>query len=293
MNGSSASPMQPARRLDRVNAAQQVMDDLKNQILSGQISRGTKLRTEKQLAEDYGVSGPTIREAIRGLSTACLVEVRHGSGAFVTADADQLIGVSLGSMIQLRQVSVSQVLGVLAALNAYAAELAATNATSDDLAVMRETLKKVEQGTSSEEILGEMGKFMGTLAHSSGNPLLETLCNFLTSLHFGLAVDLSKGEPFETPQKTAGRLTKVRRRLLDAIAAKDVEGARSAARDYHARALKIITALPRADTTLISDPALSKALTSLLQRNDRGDAIRQSADITSELSIADASQISH
>lgn len=255
----------PSKRLDRVNAAEQVMDDLKNQILTGQIPRGTKLPSEKQLAEHYGVSGPTIREAFRGLSTACLIEVKHGSGAYVTANADQLIGLSLGSMIQLQRIGVSHVLGVLGALNGYAAALAATNATSDDIAAMREALKEIEQGTTVGEISSGLTKFIGLLAESSGNPLLATLCKFLSSLQLGLAENLA-GEALETWRKTAGRLTKERRRLIDAIATRDVEGARVAAQAYHARALKVITELPNASATLISDPGLSTALGTLLQR---------------------------
>jgi GntR family transcriptional repressor for pyruvate dehydrogenase complex len=87
MQTPTSAPWQPTRQLTRGNAADQILEDLRGRILGGQLTRGTRLPTAKQLAEGYGVSGPTIREAIRGLTTAQLVEVRHGSGAYVTADA--------------------------------------------------------------------------------------------------------------------------------------------------------------------------------------------------------------
>jgi len=84
--------MATTKRSVRGNAAEHVHGDLRDAILSGQFAKGSRLPTEKQLAESYGVSGPTVREAIRGLTTARLIEVRHGSGAYVTADSDQTPG---------------------------------------------------------------------------------------------------------------------------------------------------------------------------------------------------------
>src|SRR5258707_12847644 len=89
----------PERRLERGNAAEQILESLRAQILGGRLRRGAKLPTEKQLAGSFGVSGATVREAIRGLVTMGLIEVRHGSGAYVTGDIDRLVGQPLRSII--------------------------------------------------------------------------------------------------------------------------------------------------------------------------------------------------
>ncbi|OLE19869.1 MAG: hypothetical protein AUG50_02320 [Betaproteobacteria bacterium 13_1_20CM_3_63_8] len=66
----------------RNGIGQQIVDDLRNQILEGALARGAKLPTERELAEGYGVSGPTVREAIKALKAMRLVEVHHGSPTF-------------------------------------------------------------------------------------------------------------------------------------------------------------------------------------------------------------------
>jgi GntR family transcriptional regulator, transcriptional repressor for pyruvate dehydrogenase complex len=264
MRKASISSWQPSKRLDRGNAAEQILDDLRGNILSGVLPRGAKLPTEKQLAEAYDVSGATIREAIRGLTTAQLVEVRHGSGAYVTADADQLIAMSLRSMIQMEGVSISEVLGVLSALNGYAAELAAVKARKEDLAAMQDALDQVDHGTDIATISDGLARFVDALANASGNALLAVLCRFLASIQFALARQLT-GKSFEAWRKTTRRLAKDRQRLVDAIAARDPESARAAARVYHERALKLIAALPGEGDAMLTDPALSTFLSSLLQ----------------------------
>jgi GntR family transcriptional repressor for pyruvate dehydrogenase complex len=187
MSDATGPDWQPSKRLERGNAAEQILEDLRDRILSGQLPRGTKLPTEKQLAEGYGVSGATVREAVRGLVTAQLIEVRHGSGAYVTAQTDQLIAASLSSMIQIERIGVPQVLGVLGALISYAAELAAKHATAEDIEAMRQALRQIQDGDSAEGISGAVSAFVGEIGQASGNPLLAALCRFFTSLQIGAA----------------------------------------------------------------------------------------------------------
>ncbi len=70
-------------RPDREAKYQQVADRLRGAIQSGELRPGEALPTEKQLAERYGVSRPTIRAALGLLRTEGLIDARQGSGAFV------------------------------------------------------------------------------------------------------------------------------------------------------------------------------------------------------------------
>ncbi|QCP49832.1 FadR family transcriptional regulator [Trinickia violacea] len=264
MPESPFAAWQPSKRLDRGNAAEQILEDLREQILSGQLARGAKLPTEKQLAQAYGVSGPTIREAIRGLTTACLVEVRHGSGAYVTAEVDQLIAVSLRSMIQMERVGIRQVLDVLGALVEHAAGLAAKQASEEDINAMQEILESIAQAKEASQISVSLMQFVEALGNASGNPLVAALCRFLFGVQIGLATQLL-GTSFAPLRKAAGKLAKDRQAVVDAIATRDPEAARSAARTYHERALKTILALPNAEAAF--EPSRELAiLASLLQQ---------------------------
>ncbi|MES2184617.1 MAG: GntR family transcriptional regulator [Pseudomonadota bacterium] len=256
---------QPSRKIERGNAAEQIFDDLKGHIVSGRVARGAKLPTEKQLADDYNVSGATVREAIRGLTTARLVEVRHGSGSYVTAKTDELVAISLHSMIQMERIGVADILGVLGMMNAHAAELAASRAGAKDIERMQRALDATASGTSAMEISEALAEFLTALVEASGNPLLATLSRMLIRIHIGLARELS-GMSFESWQKTTARLAKDRQRLLDAIRDKDPVRAYASSRAYHKRSLKVIPELPAAGAAEMNDPALANLLAALLQR---------------------------
>ena len=256
----------PTKSLQRGNAADQIFGDLRDAIVSGQLVRGARLPTEKQLAEQYGVSGPTIREAVRGLTTARLVEVRHGSGAYVTAEADQLLAVSLNAMLRMERVGASELLGVLGALHAYAAQRSALKANDEDIARMQDALTAMDNASTARAIPDALIEFLGVLASASDNPLLAVLCRFLTKVQVDLTNELSGGT-LAGWRKTAQPMAAERQKLVDAIRARDPQAAREAAEAYHLRSIEVIGALPRPKTAPQSDPSLHKLLASLLQRS--------------------------
>ena len=147
------------RTVDRGRIAEQILEDLRERILSGAVPRGARLPTERELAKAYGVSGATVREAIRALATMHMIEVRHGSGTYVTANAEQMIAQSLQSMIQLEKIGVQDILGVLAVLNVYVAELAATRATPEDVNALRSSLHELDRATQAEEVETALRRF--------------------------------------------------------------------------------------------------------------------------------------
>jgi DNA-binding transcriptional regulator YhcF (GntR family) len=69
----------------RPSLVEQVRDSLLGDLTSGKLEPGAKLANENDLAERYGVSRSTIREAVGGLMDAGYLARRHGSGTYVTA----------------------------------------------------------------------------------------------------------------------------------------------------------------------------------------------------------------
>src|SRR6188768_4078926 len=68
---------------DSQNIAKKVYEDLRRQILGGQLAPGERLPGERELAAKYGTNRNTLREAVRRLEQARLVTVRHGQGVTV------------------------------------------------------------------------------------------------------------------------------------------------------------------------------------------------------------------
>jgi len=67
----------------RSTVAQSVAEQLLNEVREKRLAPGTKLPSERRLMEALGVGRSSIREAVNGLATLGVIEVRHGQGAFV------------------------------------------------------------------------------------------------------------------------------------------------------------------------------------------------------------------
>ncbi|MFD4558441.1 FadR/GntR family transcriptional regulator [Streptomyces sp. NPDC058469] len=261
-------PHTPAK-IFRGRVADQIVEDLRAQILGGSLPDGSRLPSERELAAYYDVSGPTVREAVRVLTAMGLVNTRNGSRATVTAQGDTLLAVSIASVVQVEKVGAREVFGLLGVLNAYAAELAAEHASDEEVARLREAAEAVPAAEGVERSAAALEHFFGTLSDLSHNPLLAGLCRFITSMQLGLAVKLSGGESGDWG-KVAGALHTERMRIVAAIASRDPRHAASVVRDYHRQVVERI-ALTRKDdgngTSTASDAGLTEALTAWLRSN--------------------------
>lgn len=250
----------------RANAAEQVLHDLREQIQSGRFPRGAKLPTEKELAQVYGVSSNTVREAIRGLTASHLVEVKHGSGAYVTGHLDEVISRSLRSIIQVGRIGIEDIFNTYGAFNGLAAELAARNATPELVRRLQQAEDAVTVAKSSITRAAAVVDFLDILSHASGNPLLATFCRFLARLQADIFRELSDASPKGKLQMP--NFAEERQALVEAIRKRSPEAARAGARSYEVRALAFLMQLTGIKTTVDKDPVFQRLLTSLLQDRD-------------------------
>jgi len=84
------------KAIEKVSAAEQVVETIKTAIDSGELIAGTKLPPERKLAEDLGVSRPVLREALVSLSAYGLISMRQGEGNFVVDQLPEAIFSLLG-----------------------------------------------------------------------------------------------------------------------------------------------------------------------------------------------------
>jgi DNA-binding FadR family transcriptional regulator len=218
--------------LNRGGAADQILADLRDQILQGMLARGTKLPSERELAQRYQVSAPTIREAIRGLAAVRLVEVRHGTGMYVTAAADLLFTMATSALIQLEKIDLLDILDILEMLYVKTAMLACTHATDEELVSLASALDSVERGNKVDDVANGLKVFLELLADASHNALISTLCKFLVSLVIEMAREDSKGM-IDNWRKIAGKLRSDRRKLVEALQTRNVVQATLMAAKYH------------------------------------------------------------
>lgn len=112
---------------------EQVRDHLLDLIQDGTLAPGEAIGPERKLAEQLGVSRHTVRQALSALEGIGLIQIRHGSGIYVTESAPDDAIIRVSQMVMVREGSVPRVLEVRRSLEPYMARLAAQRRTDEDL----------------------------------------------------------------------------------------------------------------------------------------------------------------
>lgn len=160
-------PLTTARRTGLVD---QVIEQLRRAISGGEWPVGQRIPNETLLVESLGVGRNTVREAVRALSHAGLLEVRQGDGTYVRATSE----VS-GALRRLCGAELRDVLQVRRALEVEGARLAAANHTPDDIAELRALLTRTDDADGTDDFARADAEFHLTVVRASGNPILTEL----------------------------------------------------------------------------------------------------------------------
>lgn len=117
----------------RSNLNDQIAEEIRNKIIEGKLAPGTRLKGEFELADEYGVSRFTIREAMGKLSSMGLVEIKQGIGTFVNEVSPESYMKPLLPMIVLSSNDISIICEVRIPLEDQAVRLFCERATEGDL----------------------------------------------------------------------------------------------------------------------------------------------------------------
>jgi len=246
-----------ANRIGRARVADQIIDELRAQIATGAYPRGSRLPTERELAASFGVSAPTIREALRALSSMGLVEVRHGSGSYVASSYDGILNDSLGMLVQLENVGVEDLVGLLRVLNLYAAELAIEHATEADIARVRAAAEATAHATTLDQVTASISEFLVAFAATAHQTLLDALCGFLVAIVVRLEVTSYRPKSVKFWADWAAETSVYRLEVADALERRDGPALSEAVARFHARIGERIRSVPALRRARFSDPAVT------------------------------------
>jgi GntR family transcriptional regulator, transcriptional repressor for pyruvate dehydrogenase complex len=163
-------------------ASDEVADQLRAHIASEGLRPGDRLGREEDLARHFGVSRPTVREAIRALSSVHILTATKGRGCgiFVAATPEQGIGRSLtaavANLLENDTLSIEELLETRMLLEVPLAGLAAQNAGPDDLAALQAL---ITEAGSAEDVLGLDTRLHRTVARIAGNRLAAALTEWI------------------------------------------------------------------------------------------------------------------
>ncbi|MFE4569549.1 FadR/GntR family transcriptional regulator [Paenibacillus chitinolyticus] len=209
----------------KLTLVEQVADQLQTLIESGQWPVGTRIPPEPELSETLGVSRNTIREAVRAMVHAGLLQTKQGDGTYVCSSS--VLGVVLQKRV--RQSTLAETLEVRQALEREAARLAAKRRTDEDI----DSLKLHLDACVAAEESGDMEAYSGadirlhqavvTAAH---NELFSELYAHMTEALDHSVRSLSGLIPeIELYRRSHAK-------MIDAIIRQDVEEAAEAVHEY-------------------------------------------------------------
>lgn len=199
--------------IERRPVGEQVTDHIRHLILSGELPPGARL-VGKHLAEDLGISRTPVREALHRLAQENLV-VRRETGGF--------------EVRPLSAKEVEEVVGVRAALESYAMELAAQRITPQVLDSLRRNVDdyaQALQGKKTMRLVKLNTAFHETIYEAAGSRVLRGQINDLAEILHRFRVALLS-EP-----EVAARSLKDHRRLLEALSNGDSRAAGRICREH-------------------------------------------------------------
>lgn len=126
--------------IQRKRLSEQVAEQLKEMIISKQYLPNEQLPVESELAKLFGVSRITIRDAIRQLDIMGILDVRQGAGTFVREITPTAYIKTLLPMLSMDNNSLKDIFETRQIIECKSAELAAINATAEDLVKIRRPL---------------------------------------------------------------------------------------------------------------------------------------------------------
>jgi GntR family transcriptional repressor for pyruvate dehydrogenase complex len=216
--------MQSSSRPPRVY--EQIVAQIERAIYEGRFQQGDKLPAERQLAREFHASRVAVREALRSLEHRGLVDVRQGSagGYFIReADAAPLIR-DFQTLFRLGRVSLAQLAEARLLIEPETARLAAERASDSDIKALRAAMEERAEHTAagrSPRLLDI--DFHRLVAEAAKNPVHAVVTHALMDLEVRVVVPRLDFSP-----EDSAAVDGAHRRILEAIAARQSEGARAA-----------------------------------------------------------------
>lgn len=223
------------RRFDSLTSqtlSKRISRELLTRILHGEIAPGHALPSEEDLAAQFDVSRPVVREAVKELAVLGLVESRQGRSTRVTStdDWNQFAPELLAVRSEVGAVDdfLLELLELRRLIETGASALAAARASDDDIARMTTQFELMEANVGDLERFTDADvAFHDALLAATGNHLLTRLIDMIGPiLRFGRMLSLERRADGPVDSQRGHRL------VLEAVRAGDPEAARLAMREH-------------------------------------------------------------
>jgi GntR family transcriptional repressor for pyruvate dehydrogenase complex len=198
---------------------------MRTMIASGQLTPGARLPAEADLATMVGASRNTVREAVRALVTARVLDVRRGDGTYVTSLRPELLLEGVTAAVELMHEGFSlELIAVRRILEPAASRLAAERMDDATLAELERLIVAGERAPSQAERMPFDAEFHAVVARRSDNATLASMITAVSSRT--IRARTWRGV---VDENASARTVTQHREILDALAARDPDRAEAAA----------------------------------------------------------------
>src|SRR5512134_4126784 len=208
-----------------------VVEHVRREIEAGRLGPGARLPPERELAQQMGVSRPSLRSGLRTLQAMGIIHARRGAGTFIVEGPPQLGKAPLQFLAALHGFTLDQMYEARRMLEVGAAGLAAERATGEQLAAMADEIAGMFATLDEPQtFLRHDLDFHRAVAAGSGNPIVAAIIGTLTEIIWETGRVNTEGFGLRDSAET-------HRRIYEAIRSRNPERARREMSEHleHAR----------------------------------------------------------
>ncbi|EFC83649.1 FadR/GntR family transcriptional regulator [Parafrankia sp. EUN1f] len=176
--------------------AMAVATEIRARIAEGRLADGARLSSLADLAKEFGISRPTLREALRILETECLIELRTGdrSGPRIRHPSTKVAAQLAGTALEARQTTLADFFRAMTVIEPAMMELAASRIDQESLATLctlRDELSACARDMPRFADIWGRGSALAFTA--TGNPALTVIAEILQWVRLGTGAALTTG----------------------------------------------------------------------------------------------------
>ena len=193
-----------------------VIDYIKQEIRVGNLRIGSRLPSERALAEQLNVGRNSVREALRILEIMGTTVSTQGAGHFIAGNFESSLVETMSIMFLLKELSFQQVSQLRYAIEKHAFALAVENATDVDLTELQAIISRLDLGLSEEDNVLLDKKLHYTVS--------DVMDRFIADLRMDIMSEEGRRK----------KLQSAHRRIVQSILEKDVDGGYAAIDEHFA-----------------------------------------------------------
>lgn len=198
---------------------QKAIDYIFQLIMEGRLIVGSKIPSERDIAEKLGIGRNSTREAISILRGMGLVESIHGSGNYIAKDSGRTIWHIVSVMLELGSITMKDILEFRRVMSRSVIELILKKGFADEDKVYMEKIIDEMKYASGKELVMLDQEFHTTLIRATKNPLFIIVMEAIAEVYHESVSKVIE----ESDEETTTKFLMLHRKICDSIVEKDEE----------------------------------------------------------------------